>query len=209
MTPQENVTYKQYWLTDYSAWDGVQDFWEDFSSDRLLEPFSFSDGIDIEAKHIGVRGKQKYCSLGIPATLNPGEEKEFTFILTWYFPNRIKSWFGDDSKYNHETPIVRNYYSKLFKDAWDVGKYVIKNYSRLENETRKFHNALFSSTLPHYVIDAVASNITVLRSNTCIWLEDGTMIAWEGCHDKTGSCFGTCTHVWNYAQTVAYLFSFS
>lgn len=77
---------------------------------------------------------------------------------------------------------------------------------RLEKGSRDFHDALFTSTYPEYVIDAVASNITVIRSNTCFRIEDGTFLAYEGCHDLNGSCAGTCTHVWNYAQTMAFLF---
>lgn len=204
MTPEQNVTCKQYWLTGHNNWDGVHDFWDDFCADGLLEPISGSAPKD--GAIVNLRGKQKYSSLGIPACLMPGEEKEFVFVLSWYFPNRIKSWLPSDSRYNHETPIIRNYYSKLFKDAWDAGRYILANYKRLEEMSRKFHKALFGSTLPAYVLDAAASNITVLRSPTCIWLEDGTLIAWEGCHDKEGSCFGTCTHVWNYAQTLAWLF---
>jgi len=46
----------------------------------------------------------------------------------------------------------------------------------------------------------------VLRSPTCFWLEDGRFFGFEGCFDHAGCCEGTCTHVWSYAQTLAYLF---
>ena len=54
------------------------------------------------------------------------------------------------------------------------------------------------------VLDAAVSNITVLRSNTCFRLSDGTLMGWEGCFDDEGCCEGNCTHVWNYAHTVAF-----
>jgi len=56
------------------------------------------------------------------------------------------------------------------------------------------------------VIEAVCANITALRSTTCFRIADGTFLAYEGSHERKGSCPGTCTHVWNYAQTVAWLF---
>jgi len=45
-----------------------------------------------------------------------------------------------------------------------------------------------------------------LKSPTVLRQEDGRMWAWEGCHDEEGSCHGTCTHVWNYAQALPHLF---
>jgi hypothetical protein len=77
---------------------------------------------------------------------------------------------------------------------------------RLDRYTRDFHRAFFGSTLPPYVLDAVASNISIIRSTTCFRIEDGTLLAWEGGYHQRGSCEGSCTHVWNYAQTMAFLF---
>ena len=65
-------------------------------------------------------------------------------------------------------------------------------------------------TLPAEVVDAVTSTLVVLRSTTCLLLDDGSpggrFAAWEGSFDHAGSCEGTCTHVWGYAQTAAWLF---
>jgi uncharacterized protein (DUF608 family) len=104
-----------------------------------------------------------------------------------------------------EYPVVRKRCAR-FADAWAVARHTVENLERLEGQSRDFHRAMFGSTLPRYVLDAVTATITVIRSNTCIWLEDGTFMAWEGCFDDDGCCEGTCTHVWNYAQAVAFLF---
>ena len=102
--------------------------------------------------------------------------------------------------------IIRNQYATRFADAWAVAAYVVANLARLDAETRRFHDALFSSALPAAVLDAVSANIVPLRSTTCFWLEDGRFYGWEGCFDDAGCCAGNCTHVWSYAYTIAYLF---
>lgn len=202
MTSDKNVTMKTEWLKG-GSFDGIQEFWDDFREDGRLEAKTTCSG---SGKELPSREKPKIGSLGIYHSLNPGEDKIFEFILSWHFPNRIKTWDCDRCSRVSEKETIGNYYSSLFEDAWKVGQYLIENMERLERASRDFHRALFSSTLPCYVIDAIASNITVLRSPTCFRIEDGTFLGWEGCHDTTGCCFGSCTHVWNYAQTVAFLF---
>jgi hypothetical protein len=83
---------------------------------------------------------------------------------------------------------------------------MVETWDHLDGMTHTFHDALFQSTLPAQVLDAASANIIALRSNTCFWLEDGTFLAYEGCFDDAGCCSGSCTHVWNYEQTLAYLF---
>jgi len=56
------------------------------------------------------------------------------------------------------------------------------------------------------VIESLAQAATVIRTPTCFRLSGGAFYGWEGCFDHQGSCFGNCTHVWNYAQALAFLF---
>ncbi len=232
LTPENDgadrdVTVKAQWLE--GGWfDGIQDFWDDFCDDGRLESSS-----DYNAKGSRIINKNVTPgSICITRRLAPGETKKFEFALSWYFPNRESGWedqscscsegppvsgkakkaencrggSGDGKHDDQSKAVVRNLYATIFSDAFDVGKYLLHNVSRLEETSRLFEDTLFSSTLPIEVIDAAASTITVLRSPTCFITEDRMFWGWEGCHDTSGCCPGSCTHVWNYAQTVAFLF---
>jgi hypothetical protein len=61
--------------------------------------------------------------------------------------------------------------------------------------------------LPPEVVEAVAANLTILKSPTVLRQADGKLWSWEGCSDNQGCCHGSCTHVWNYAQALPHLFS--
>ncbi|MCL2014881.1 MAG: non-lysosomal glucosylceramidase [Defluviitaleaceae bacterium] len=207
-TEKQNISYLDDW-NEGSWWDGLQDFWNDFTADGEL-----TAGRKLAGKGNKIHKSDiSMASLCTKKVLQPGEETEFEFIISWYRPNRVHSWYdgggavssccGDDCDCKVET--LRNYYAK-FGNAVESAAYLIENLPRLEEESRRFVSALAASTLPEYVIDAVSANITVIRSTTCFRVEDGTFFAWEGCHDKSGCCDGNCTHVWNYTQTMAFLF---
>ncbi len=199
VTDHDDVTMKRSWVRG-EWWDYLQDFWDDLMADgRLNDP---ADDVAGERLLTG--------SLGLAARLAPGESKRFRFILNWYFPNRPNTWdlrllpqLGVDEQ---DVGVARNHYATRFDDAWDVASYVCRNLARLESETRRFHDALFSSSVPAVVLDAVSANIVPLRSTTCFWLDDGRFYGWEGCFDDAGCCPGSCTHVWSYSYTIAYLF---
>ena len=189
VTEHPDVTVKPAWYRG-GWWDFLQEFWDDFSSDGYLTDLGYEEP----------NAYPDTGSLGLVATLAAGSSTSFRFVLTWFFPNRPASWEWTDEK------LARNHYATRFGDAWDVARFVTKELPRLEEVTGSFHDALFGSTLPAYVIDTISANIVPVRSNTCFWLDDGRFFGWEGCFDDAGCCAGSCTHVWSYAQTVAFLF---
>lgn len=215
ITTNKNITYKTQWF-DGEWVDGAQDFWDDFSDDGRLDPESHSSTIGCEFAQFHsdfsfLKRKEKIGSIGAYETIAPGEERIFEFVISWYFPNRVKAWIEFDKDVAAmeagKFGTIRNYYATRFSDAWDAGTYVVRDMERLESDSRAFQRAVFhETTLPAEIIDAMTSNITTLRSNTCFRLEDGTFCGFEGIRDHIGCGYGSVPHVWNYAQTVAFLF---
>ncbi len=196
LTPEANAPLCSVWYR--GGWyDGVTDFWNRFSASGLAPARE-------ETVKRGAIGPLGYPvgSVGLTKTIAPGDTAAFRFILAWFVPNRPKGWFAGDNP----GQTMKNYYATRFEGALAAGKYLLANLPRLEAQSRLFSDALRKSTLPAAVISAVADNLTVLTSNTCFRDETGTFLAWEGCHEQEGSCHGTCTHVWNYAQSAAWLF---
>jgi len=199
----ENVTIKTRWVK--SSWlNGTHDFWYDFENNGVLEEASPEYNNVIHPEY----GASKLCTGSICADflLNTGESKEIEFILTWYFPNRLAQWTGFMFDVPKTDRIVKNYYTTKFGDAWEVCDYLYTHMEHLEGYTRRFHETFYETSLPAIMLDAIAANITVLRSTTCYRIENGTFLGWEGTFDCCGCCEGNCSHVWNYQQTMAFLF---
>ncbi len=194
VTPHKKVTVLPRWEHP-KWWDDLQAFWDDFKSDGILNDNGISGPTDDNVTTIG--------SLGLRVRLQPGETVELPFILTWHFPNRENYWDAEDCC---KGKIIGNYYATIWKDAWDVAAYTIKNFERLKNESLAFRKSLFESTLPSVALDAASSNMSIMRTNTCFRTDDGRFHAFEGCNDDCGCCPMDCTHVWNYEKAVAFLF---
>jgi non-lysosomal glucosylceramidase len=203
-TADQSTTAKPQWL--YGRWqDGAQVFWDDVRDDGRLTAEEV-ETLDPGEVPDWVR-RLRVGSLGIHHRLEPGQTREFEFRLSWYFPNRPQAWLGNITPNDAQgLRVIQNFYATQFSDAWDVAEQVDARLPELEASTRAFHRALFGGTLPAEVVDAVSSNLTVIRSTTCFRLADGRFAAWEGSFDASGSCEGTCTHVWGYAQGLAFLF---
>jgi len=194
-TPSWRAAYRPGTLLSW--WNELSGFWDDFSEDGALirkSPSKPSSSAD---------GGSDTGSIALSATLKPGEAVTFPIIISWYFPNFINYW---DDRIPEKKREFKKYYSNLFNDAADVAGYIFENYHRLEGKTREFHRLLFSSTLPGYVIDAVTSQMSIIRTQTCFRTADGNFYGFEGCSDNAGCCPMNCTHVWNYEQSLAHLF---
>jgi non-lysosomal glucosylceramidase len=176
-------------------WDPFQKWYDEFAADGEMH--------DTDAAKPSADGRSNYATLAPRVKLLPGESKRITFLLAWHFPNRENYW-------NEEKEVkgqkLRNYYGTRFADAWQVARYTALHLGRLEQLTRDFENALYSSSLPGHVLEAVSAQAAILRTNTCMLLEDKQFFAFEGCNDNDGCCPMNCTHVWNYEQALAFLY---
>jgi non-lysosomal glucosylceramidase len=188
------ISYRTSWA-DLIWGDSLLDFWDDFLADGRL---------DERASAVHAPTGSIAVSLVIPSD----GVSEVTFLLSWHFPNRL-SWRPSESHpqtWNGELARIGNYYAEKFRDAWDVAATVASRLAELEEKSRDFANAFGESDLPLSVREAALFNLSTLRTQTCFRTPDGYLFGWEGCQDKFGSCFGSCTHVWNYEQATAFLF---
>lgn len=212
-TTEDDAMFRPAWLQ--GQWtDNAQDFWNDFTAGRRIGPVQAAAARGSELGNYYdfsyLRLREKIGSIDVRKTIAAGGSASFEFALTWYFPNRPRGWieFDDDlaAHARGEYPLIRNHYATRFSDAWDVMEHLLGELPMLEARSRRFTGALYGSTLPPAILDAVADNITVLRSHTCFWTEDGRFFGWEGIRDHVGCGQGNVNHVWNYAQTLAFLF---
>ena len=138
--------------------------------------------------------------LGMKVRLEPGEERTVPLVLSWLMPNFEKYWGASQGA------VWQTWHGGRWEDARAVGRETIDRLDELRDRTARFRDEFFASTLPTYVLDAISSQMSTLRSPTVTRLPDGALYGWEGCHATAGCCEGSCSHVWAYAQTMAYLF---
>ena len=142
------------------------------------------------------------ASLFVPFHLGPGATKTVRILTAWYFPH-TNLHIGESLP---TSDTYQPWYSGRFENIEAVAKHWQDNYTDLHHKTTLFKNAFHASTLPPEVMEAVAANLTILKSPTTLRQTDGRFWAWEGCADDEGCCEGSCTHVWNYAQAMPHLF---
>ncbi len=195
LTTAKNYTSRTRWEGG-AWWDFYQKWVDEFSAEGKLR--------DSHPSQPSADGKSDYATLAPYARLAPGESTTITFILAWYFPVRENYWHDEDKELKGHK--LTNYYGTRFKSAWDIASHTAQRLSDLESKTRSFVSTFFSSTLPPYVLEAVSSQASILRSNTCMLLEGKQFFAFEGCGDDQHNGWMNCSHVWNYEQALAFLY---
>jgi Predicted bile acid beta-glucosidase len=169
----------------------------------------------LEGGHVSQESGDKRssgASLAIPFALKPGEKKTVRLYITWYVPFSNLRCHEDPEGYRKEwnksdpKNYYRPWYAKRFSGIDEVSAFWCKHYDALKKKSTEYHNELFSLDLPEAVLDSVTANLSILKSPTILRQWDGRLWGWEGCEDSRGSCHGSCTHVWNYAQAICHLF---
>jgi non-lysosomal glucosylceramidase len=198
-TEAEDVSFQQYWYRG-NWFDSLEIYWKDLSSPGRLANRTYPKEL---------AGGYNHGTVAAHVMVEPGVKRNVRFVISWSFPYCQNYWDANAAELAKKAGIPetwKNYYATIFKDSRESGAYALKNIERLFAETLLFKNALFSSDLPDDALDAVSANLSVLKSPSVMRLEDGTFYGWEGCYCNTGCCEGSCTHVWNYAQALPFLF---
>lgn len=169
------------------------------------------------------------ASLYVPFKLAAGKEKTVRVMMAWFTPDSDQTYGQMGQKKENCDPasgccnspadvlldkydkhfdgkFYKPWYSSRFKDVQEAAAYWEQQYDVLKKNSMLFEDAFYSSNLPAEVMEAVASNLTILKSPTVMRQYDGRLWSFEGCGDSWGCCHGSCTHVWNYAQAIPHLF---
>jgi len=193
--PETKVNYA--WFR--GGWfDAMTIAWKDIQEGKCFNREPIKDGSPSP-------GATLFVSLKIP----PKKSKTVVLKIAWFVKDtNIRE--GRDLPGIPENPgmpkYYRPWYSTRFTDINELCDWWRSNYDRLKEGAQRFSDCFYSSTLPQEATEAVAANLTILKSPTVLRQHDGRLWCWEGCGDNNGCCSGSCTHVWNYAQAIPNLF---
>ena len=186
--------------------DSLSRYWREFARAGRLPERHYERPRDSK----NMFQQPEHGTLAAHVTVAPGERRTVRFSIAWNFPVGSIYWFkrrGPGSpEFEGEAPTWTNYYATQWSDSLATATDAMRRRDSLEARTMSFRDALFGSSYPPELIDAVQGTLGILRSATVIRLEGGELWAWEGQHEHEGSCEGSCTHVWNYQQAVPNLF---
>ena len=174
---------------------------------------SVAEGAVIEQPPVAAGKASAGASLYVPFRLSPGGKKTIRLRLGWYVPCSTVCQSYDMPVATWDVPYTANdqpthepWYVSKFTSIGQVMSYWRENFDRLRDTSQTFADCFYDTTLPPEVIEAIGANLTILKSPTCLRQKDGRFWGWEGCEDSGGCCFGSCNHVWNYAQSLPHLF---
>lgn len=176
-------------------WDWLAMVWRDIADGACYDRPPVSEGTPAPG-----------ASLFVPFQLGPGESRTIGVRLAWY-AGRTDLRVGKDLPETVTRPkeTYRPWYAGRFRDIGELTAFWRAHYDGLKAKAECFAQCFHSSTLPPEVIEAVAANLSILKSPTILRQTDGRLWGWEGCADKNGQG-ALCTHVWNYAQAIPHLF---
>ncbi|WCJ58802.1 GH116 family glycosyl hydrolase [Fontisphaera persica] len=176
-------------------WDPLTMAWKDIAAAAAYDRPPVTEG-----------GPSPGATLFVPFTVAPGASRTIIVKLAWYVGHTNQRIGRDPANTPAPKEYYRPWYAGRFKGVEEVAEFWRTRYDELRRGSAAFAECFYSSTLPPEVLEAVAANLTILKSPTVLRQADGRLWGWEGCSDGSGCCHGTCTHVWNYAQAIPHLF---
>lgn len=166
----------------YRGWGHPHPYYERLLRERGIPEVDETAARNAPDPVLGVWAKHPcFSTIGRAARLEKaGDALEHTFVATWDFPNRRGRLLGDPglgpAGYLEAGGAAGNgadkphneghYYSNFFSSATDVAAYAVAHAARLRDETRRFHDAYFDSSLPGCVLDQVNSHLNTFRTSS-------------------------------------------
>ena len=145
--------------------------------------------------------------LSVPFHIEPYAKETIILRLCWYVPSgNVRAYpfeGGDPSK---AEDFYQPWYSGQFADIGEAAAFWSREYARLHKQSEIFLDCFFDTDIPEEIPEAIAANLSIMKSGTVLRLRDGRLWGFEGSGDTVGSCPGTTTHVWNYQQAFSHLF---
>ena len=177
-------------------WDPLTLAWNDVQAGAVVDRPALTEGQPSPG-----------ASLFVPLALAAGEARTVVLQLAWYVGVTDQRVGKDPQPVAPQDALTfKPWYAGRFTSIDEVSEHWATSYDALRRASARFSETFYDTTLPPEVVEAVAANLTILKSPTCLRQADGRMWCWEGCSDNSGCCSGSCTHVWNYAQALPHLF---
>jgi uncharacterized protein (DUF608 family) len=179
-------------------WDALTMAWKDVADGACYDRAPLTEG-----------DPSPGATLFVPFQLAPGASKTIALRLAWFVGQtnlRVGKALTGIKADPSQPADYRPWYAGRFTEINGVTFYWRDHYDDLRQKSGRFADCFYDSMLPSEVTEAVAANLTILKSPTVLRQTDGKLWAWEGCGDNAGCCHGSCTHVWNYAQAIPNLF---
>ena len=200
----KDISYQDYFFRGH-WFDNLAVYWHDFTSFGPLSNREYPKGEAV----LETADQAVLCAR---VRLEPKAKKTLRFVMAWNCPNRHVDWplsdpsLDEEARKKRQSILWKNYYAIRFPSSKETALFALKNFSRLKSLSERFEKAFLSTTMPRVMKEAILDTASVLKSPTTMRLTDGSFYAFEGANEKESSCEGSCTHVWSYAYTLAYLF---
>lgn len=161
-------------------------------------------------------GETWNAGLVVPVRLEPGQQGAASFVIAWWFPNRIVNWlnFGPRRAFD-EAFAIGNAYTQPYEDALEIIDEVAAGIGELRRTSAEWAGLFTDVSMPGWLSEQMAAQASAIRSPVCFRTSDERFFGFEGGNGAStladgrgtgGSCPLNCTHVWNYAQTLSRLF---
>lgn len=161
-------------------------------SSSLLNAFTTNPTLSGPTMATSPAGQTVDAALATTVTLAPGASATVPVTLRWWIPaasHQVLRYSG-------------RHYLSLWGSAGSLDTYLDANLARAQQLTNLYHDTVYSSNLPQYVLDRATSGTALLHTPSVYWSSDGIFGGYEG----YGCCDGMPPHVWHYNQSGPQLF---